>query len=318
MSIKSTKSSKTISPVLAEELERSGLEFYSHRNLKDYSWNGIGGVAEYVVIAKSITELVAAAKLALRCRTNYVVVGAISGTLVSSSGIPGMVIINRACGISYLGPGNQVLVESGVTLSQLVSQTASRGLGGVEYLTVIPGTLGGAIASAAYFQTHHIAQVVKEVIVFMPKVELQDKGEIVTVPAGQLWRGSAVPIFESPVNSPIILNAKLQLAGLPTAVILGRVHGFRALRKVEELSHTLGGVFTEPVTRAGLLDPAWGVVDFANKLRADKKDPDIWHLGRDVLSNDIRGLLERIPLRQRLTYLGYYSPMNDKEGDEYS
>jgi UDP-N-acetylmuramate dehydrogenase len=67
--------------------------------------------------------------------------------LISDSGLPGVVLINRAHKVQFEMQGDPpyVWVESGASLGLVARQAATHGLSGLEWACGIPGTVGGAI-----------------------------------------------------------------------------------------------------------------------------------------------------------------------------
>ncbi len=123
---------------------------------------GIGGPAKKFVSVKSEEELVEAIKYAEQNNLEYLVIGGGSNLLVSDQGVDKLIIKNEIARISHLG--GVIKVKSGTLLQNLVDYSISHGLSGIEKLTGIPGTVGGAIYgnAGAYGQTisDHITSVV--------------------------------------------------------------------------------------------------------------------------------------------------------------
>jgi UDP-N-acetylmuramate dehydrogenase len=124
----------------------------------------IGGPADLYYIATNQDELVEAIRLCRWLNIPSFVLGGGSKILVSDKGFRGLVIKNAACGYKVLGykgrvrekkiEVQKVLVEaeSGIMNARLVSLTKEGGLSGLEFLTGIPGTFGGAIRFNARFR----------------------------------------------------------------------------------------------------------------------------------------------------------------------
>lgn len=67
-----------------------------------------------------------------------------SNLLVSDKGFRGVVIRPRMDRVTV--KGTRVIAESGVTIGQLLNLLAKKGLTGLEFLTGIPGCVGGSVA----------------------------------------------------------------------------------------------------------------------------------------------------------------------------
>ncbi|MDP2655437.1 MAG: UDP-N-acetylmuramate dehydrogenase, partial [bacterium] len=77
------------------------------------------------------------------------VLGGGSNILISDSGFDGLVLVLRMADITFAEQGDSVLttVGSGTVWDKLVAQSAARGYVGIECLSGIPGTVGGAIVA---------------------------------------------------------------------------------------------------------------------------------------------------------------------------
>lgn len=113
----------------------------------------VGGKAAAFLRAKTTAELVEAIKQAKKKGAPYLVIGSGSNLLISDEGFPGLVIKNKITGIRQ--DGRILIVKGGTSLQELVDFTIQQGLGGMQKLTGIPGTVGGAIFgnAGAYGQT---------------------------------------------------------------------------------------------------------------------------------------------------------------------
>ncbi|MBI2021436.1 UDP-N-acetylmuramate dehydrogenase [Candidatus Daviesbacteria bacterium] len=134
----------------------------------------IGGPIKYFLEVNSEQELTEAVKWAKEKNIPFLIIGSGSNLLVSDQGFKGLVIKNTISGISdqrseqsfsptQTSAGGQkrlrathlVKAQTGTDLQELVNYTISQGLGGLERLTGVPGTVGGAIFgnAGAYGQT---------------------------------------------------------------------------------------------------------------------------------------------------------------------
>lgn len=135
--------------------------------LKNLTTIGVGGNASFY---SEIDDLTALSKLIDLCemhKTPFIVIGSGSNLLISDQGLDLLVIRNQVSDILIIdSPKPQTIpfkeddlvkisVASGTTLQALVDFTITYGLSGLEKLTGIPGTVGGAIYgnAGAYGQT---------------------------------------------------------------------------------------------------------------------------------------------------------------------
>jgi len=114
-------------------------------NLSKYSWFNLGGAAKVVFKPKNLNELSIFLKN-LKGTNKIKVLGSGSNTLIRDGGFDG-IIIKFGKSFSHLSLLNQnTLIAGASTLDKSVSNFAlENSLSGFEFLSCIPGTIGGAI-----------------------------------------------------------------------------------------------------------------------------------------------------------------------------
>ncbi len=124
----------------------------------------IGGPARYFTKAQTSEELVAAVRFAQIHNLPFLVIGGGSNLLICDEGVNKLVIGNGSEGITK---ERQFLeVKSGTTLQHLVDYSIKVGLSGLENLTGIPGTVGGAVYGNAGAYGQAISNNLREVVCF--------------------------------------------------------------------------------------------------------------------------------------------------------
>ena len=117
----------------------------------------IGGPAKDFQVAKTESELI---KI-IMANQDFLVIGGGSNLLVSDKGVSKLIIKNEI--VSTEQNGNKVIVSAGTILQDLVDYTIQHDLSGLQKLTGIPGTVGGALFgnAGAYGQTisDHLIEV---------------------------------------------------------------------------------------------------------------------------------------------------------------
>lgn len=113
-------------------------------SLAEFTSFKIGGPAKYFFVAKNNKEIVKAVKAARQEGIPFFILGNGSNILVSDNGYDGLVIKMENASIVY--DKTAVTAESGVKLQKLINDTITKGLGGLEFLAGIPGTVGGGVA----------------------------------------------------------------------------------------------------------------------------------------------------------------------------
>ena len=114
--------------------------------LAKHTWYGLGGPAEFFIRPQNADQL---KDVVLRCRENNIgihVMGFGSNLLVSDDGLRGAVIKLEDGQFEQIEfSGEEVIAGAGAELSRLVLTCVKKGLGGLEALTGIPGSIGGAV-----------------------------------------------------------------------------------------------------------------------------------------------------------------------------
>lgn len=137
--------------------------------LSAYTTLQIGGPAKELIIVNTQTELTDIVKQAHQNQTPYLVIGGGSNLLVADEGVDFLVIKNEVLGIEVRDAAEEnsqikLVVKSGTILQELVDYSIQHGLSGLQKITGIPGTVGGAVFgnAGAYGQTisDHITEVV--------------------------------------------------------------------------------------------------------------------------------------------------------------
>jgi len=139
------------------------LRVYENEPLSKHTYFKIGGPAKLFFEAKSVEDLKLALSSAHNLSIPFVVLGGGANVLVSDKGFNGLVIINKADGIKLVGvkgtigktgrgiKSAMVWVASGALMNQLARFTIDQGLGGLEFLLSVPGTVGGGLKINAHF-----------------------------------------------------------------------------------------------------------------------------------------------------------------------
>jgi len=126
------------------------------------SWR-VGGVADQFYLPESLIDLCHYLK-ALSLSEEVIWIGLGSNLLVRDGGIRGTVLCTSGVlnEINYIG-NNLVRVEAGVACPKMAKKCADKALTGIEFLSGIPGTIGGALFMNAGALGNEIWEFVKEV-----------------------------------------------------------------------------------------------------------------------------------------------------------
>jgi UDP-N-acetylmuramate dehydrogenase len=200
------------------------------------SWH-VGGPADVFFMPQDRNDLVAFLR-ALPAGTPILWLGLGSNLLVRDGGIRGVVISTQEALSALERRGErEVYVEAGVPCARIARQCAKWNLGPAEFLTGIPGTMGGALAmNAGAFGGETWRQVTS--------VETVDAHGEVRVRDASQFRGSYRHI-EAPAPGEWFLAATLYFAGESS------LEDTRALleqrRRTQPIGEwSCGSVFTNP------------------------------------------------------------------------
>ncbi len=137
------------------------MKFKKNIALAPLSTFRIGGRVEYFCSVKSPEDLIEAVKEVKNRGLTYKVFAAGSNIVFPDKKLKGVLI--RITGGRIRNDKNKFTVDAGVLLSEVIKKSIARGLKGLETLSGIPGTLGGAIVGNAGAYGHSISEVVEKV-----------------------------------------------------------------------------------------------------------------------------------------------------------
>lgn len=134
----------------------------------------------------------------------YIIFGNGSNTIVKDGGFRGVVIVIGQDISQYTIEGTRVTADAGILLSTLAKKVADAGLSGMEPVSGVPGSLGGAVFMNAGAYGGEMKDIVESVSAYNPQA---DTIEIMTVDDMDL--GYRHSIFQK--NDKIILDVTLNL-----------------------------------------------------------------------------------------------------------
>jgi UDP-N-acetylmuramate dehydrogenase len=125
---------------------------------------GIGGRAARFCRVTTPEELIATVKWAKRAGLPYRVFAGGSNIVFPDGTFKNLLV--QVSGGKVVFRGRRCLADAGVPLSEVIERAISRGLKGLETLSGIPGTLGGAVVGNAGAYGHSISEVLTQVEVW--------------------------------------------------------------------------------------------------------------------------------------------------------
>ena len=132
--------------------------------LSRYTRFGIGGPADLYAETDSVEAFVAALDAARASGMPVVAIGGGTNLIVNDLGFRGIVLRFRADRLC--AEEGRVRADAGASLQDLVDFAITRGLGGIETLAGIPGSVGAAVYGNAGAYGHSISERVRRVTFF--------------------------------------------------------------------------------------------------------------------------------------------------------
>ena len=149
-------------------------------NLKKKNWFNIGGNTKIYFKAKNLKDLIRFLKI-IKNEKKFFVLGGGSNTLISDKTFDGVVIklSNNFNNISLLS--EEIIIAGSAVSDKLLSEFAmENSLGGFEFLSCIPGTVGGGIKmNAGCFDREF-----KDILISVQAIN--KFGQVITIPAKEI------------------------------------------------------------------------------------------------------------------------------------
>lgn len=149
--------------------------------LKRHTTFKIGGPGRYFIEPRDEQDLRRLIKSAGINNLPLLVIGGGSNLLVNDEGVNGLVVkLNSPHFKRFFFDGNTLKAGSGCLLNLLLKVARERSLSGLEFLSGIPGTLGGALVMNAGIAHKNIGDLVEEVTVmdYNGKIKILNKKQI--------------------------------------------------------------------------------------------------------------------------------------------
>jgi len=213
--------------------------------MREHTTIGIGGAADRLMFPRSAAQVRQIVVAESRSGRPVQVLGAGSNLLVADSGVPATVL----CTKKYLSkvvflPGESVVAEAGVMLPRLAVLCALSGLSGIEPLSGIPGTVGGALSMNAGAYGKSIGDLVEWVEV------VDAEGEIHRVEARAIRFGYREAKY--PVQG-IVVRAGFRFGPGTREAVFERMRQVNEKRRASQPwgEKTFGSAFRNPPEGAG-------------------------------------------------------------------
>lgn len=237
-------------PMLAETLPALRGRVAALAPLAPFTWFRVGGAAEALVRPGDAEDL-ATLMRGLPLETPLVAIGAASNLIVRDGGVPG-VVVRLARGFAEVEVQPDGIVVGAAALDATVAEhAAAAGLAGLEFLSGIPGSIGGAVAMNAGAYGSEMVDVLD-----WAEIVTRD-GELRRLPVtalGMSYRRAKLP------PGAVVVRARLRAAPGETAMIAARMAEIRSRREGTQpvRARTGGSTFANP---PGM--KAWELIDAA-------------------------------------------------------
>jgi len=224
-------------------------------SLAPFTWFRVGGPAEWLARPADAEDL-RALLAALDPGTPLTVLGAASNLIIRDGGLPGVVLRLPARGFGGVTVEADGVIAGAAALDATVAEhAAAGGLAGLEFLSGIPGSIGGAIAMNAGAYGCEIVDV-------LDWVEIATLGGLVRLDAAELalsYRHARLP------ERSVVTRARLRAAPGDPAQIAARMGEIRTAREATQpvRARTGGSTFRNPEGHKAPSLKAWALIDAA-------------------------------------------------------
>tara|TARA_B000000437_G_C11655457_1_gene309333 strand:+ start:29 stop:898 length:870 start_codon:yes stop_codon:yes gene_type:complete len=153
------------------DIGKLNIEFYRNFDLSKYCTWRSGCLADYIFYPKNLNDLY---KL-INLKKKFYIVGNGSNTLFLN--LKDTILISTKKMNSIEFDGEYVMAECGTALNVVMNKSLDKGLLGLEFLTGIPGTVGGALITNAGANGGEISDVLISVFFIKNGKEIEVKKE---------------------------------------------------------------------------------------------------------------------------------------------
>lgn len=261
--------------------------------LSDYTTYRIGGPAELLAVPSDLGDLRCLLEAVAEKGAGLLVLGRGSNVLVSDQGFRGLVaVLGRGVGRMVRKNKHKVDVEGGCDLNRLIGWTIATGLGGLEGLSGIPGSLGGAVRMNAGAMGANIGERVERISIFSIEEHGLEDRDLGHAEVGFAYRRTALE------DKDIIYKVTLKLTESDQDVLESRRKEVFEWRKQNQplRQPSAGSVFRNPADiSAGELIERCGLkgLRIGDAMVSEKHANFIVNLG-GASADDVYRLMQRV------------------------
>ncbi len=266
---------------------------YTDKTFKELTSLKIGGKISCFFEPLTLDQLIIAYKFLLKENIEFFVIGSGTNILATDSDFDKVVItLKNITKVTELANGI-FLVSSGIKSSTLSFNLARLGYTGIEFLSVIPGTIGGVVYMNAGAYGSTIKDIIKEVIF------LDENASLVTYDIKDLdfdYRSSTFKNLKGIIIAIVIDVKKAQDKCLPFEKI-------KHFRESKKLTQPLGVASAGSTFKNGENYKAWEVLDKLgfrgheeNDIVVSNKHPNFIYNNKNATFIDMLNLLDKIKM----------------------
>ena len=267
-----------------------------HVRIAPYTTFCSGGIARFFCVATSEAEVREALSFATKQQIPFFVLGGGSNVLFSDNGFDGLIVCMRNKGISYKETGSSVFVtaHAGEEWDTFVQDSVTRGLWGLENLSLIPGTVGASPVQNIGAYGVETKDVIDSVRVLDTR-----SGEIKTLSCSECEFGYRTSIFKKKeYKHLIILSVTYKLTRTPMPRLaykdLKSFFGEATCPSLVEIREAVIGIRQEKFPELSL----WGTAGsfWKNPIVSKAKLDELRGMWPELPAFSVSGDLYKIPL----------------------
>jgi UDP-N-acetylmuramate dehydrogenase len=257
--------------------------------LAGHTWLRIGGTAKYFATPTSVDQLVG---LVTHCDQQNIpvrVLGGGSNILVRESGVDGCVIDLSAPSFSNIKLDQaQLTCGGGARLAHAITHAVGAGLGGIEHLVGVPGTIGGAVHGNSTTHDGDIGGAIESARV------LSRTGEVSVRQREQLQFST----HKSSLDELVILEVEFSLTPADVRQLTQRMQKLWILRRADQPPIQTASIipFKDPdlssaaelIDQSGLRGAGEGLVQLSSQ------HPNFLIANEGATSDQVLALIERV------------------------
>ena len=217
--------------------EITNAKIYLDESMRRHTGYGVGGCARYYAEVDSLYSLNCIVNLAKEHRIKYKVIGNGTNILVSDLGYNGIIIDIKNLNDIFF-KREQVKVMAGAKVEKLIKFALDNKLSGLEALSGIPATVGGAIVMNAGAFGHNISD-------YITTVETLNDGKIKVYDKNECKFGYRSSRFLG--KKEVVISATFMLDNKEREVISDSIKSYLNLRRsIQPSGRSCGSVFRNP------------------------------------------------------------------------